>query len=479
VKEKQIEIVKPSLTWATAALFALLVLFAGIALFHSAAGAFFRVPQNFNEGWNAYFARAAFLGPLYFPYDAPVTNNYPPLSFYLIGGLSLLGGDPIYLGRLISGLALLVVAVDIHAILRLFGADRLTAAGVAIAFLGLIAIGFPDYVATNDPQWLGHATMVTGLAWFLYGYPRRSAVVGAALVMLAAGLVKHNLLPIPVAVTVWLFLYDRARLLLWIAVCAAGIAVAAVAIGALHGALAFEAILLMKRVFLMAQFVNTLYEYIAPALPLVLFALVCGAWSDRRARLIYLYALIALVWDAYTMTAVGVAYNGILDYYIAVALLTGIAIGRLAGMGRVAALAAVTFPVVVLAANLPKPHRVLESFRKLEADFRQDEALVQAAKGPAMCYTSALCFWAGKPFEYDHFNEQRKMDIDPVYREKFRKKLENHYFAIVQLMRVEYGLPVHHLSHLPDEIVRALLDKYPTRQTSKTGRIYLMPADKP
>ena len=87
----------------------------------------FRVPQNFNEGWNAYFARAAYAGPLYFPYDAPVTNNYPPLSFYLIGGLALLGGDPIYIGRFISGVSLLVVAVDIFAILA--AARRRSAGG--------------------------------------------------------------------------------------------------------------------------------------------------------------------------------------------------------------------------------------------------------------------------------------------------------------------------------------------------------------
>ena len=437
------------------------------------------MPQNFNEGWNAYFARAAYDGPLYFPYEAPVTNNYPPLSFYLIGGLAKLGGDPIYIGRFISAVSLLVVAIAIHAILRRLGADRVVAASVAVAFLGMIGIGFPDYVATNDPQWLGHAVMVAGLVWLLYGYPRRGAVIGAALVMLAAGLIKHNLLPIPLAATVWLFLEDRARFRLWVGTCILGMAGAAAAIWALHGPLAFEAILLMKRVFLVSQLVNTLYEYVAPTIPLVLLALAAGVWSDRRARPICLYAAFALVWDTYTMSAVGVAYNGILDYYIAVALLTGIAIARLPAAARAVGLAAITFPVVVMAANLTKPHRVLETYRQLEADFAEDESLVRSAKGPVMCYTSALCYWAGKPFEYDHFNEQRKMSIDPAYRESFRKKLESHYFALVQLVRLQYGLPVHHLSYLPDDIIRTLLDEYPKRLTSRTGRQYLMRDEKP
>jgi hypothetical protein len=260
-------------------------------------------------------------------------------------------------------------------------------------------------------------------------------------------------------------------------VCALATTLATAVIWVLHGAAAFESILLYRRVFLFAQLLNTFYEYVAPTLPLVLLALVSRAWYDRRARLLYFYAAFALVWDAYTMTAVGVAYNGILDYYIAVALLTGLAAGRLTGMARVVWLAAITFPVVVMSANLTKPHRVLQHYRQLEADFREDEALVRSAKGPAMCYTSALCYWAGKPFAYDHFNEQRKMDTDPDYRAKFRQKLENHYFAIIQLMSVRHGLPVHHLQHLPDDILRTLEEAYPRRFTSKTGRVYLLPPE--
>ena len=53
-----------------------------------------------NEGWNAYYADAAMgaagadgggrarAAPLYPPTDTLIVNNYPPLSFYVVGALA-------------------------------------------------------------------------------------------------------------------------------------------------------------------------------------------------------------------------------------------------------------------------------------------------------------------------------------------------------------------------------------------------------
>ena len=460
--------------WTTALLVALLVAFTGIALFHSAAGAFFRIPQNFNEGWNAYLARGAYQGKLYFPYDAMVTNNYPPLSYYLIGGIAQIGGDPIYIGRFLSAAGLLAVGVNIYAILRFFRVDRLMAASIGIAFLGFIAIGYSDYVATNDPQWLGHGVMTTGLTLFLWRYPRRGAVVGCAFIMIAAGLIKHILVPIPLAVTVWLLLYDRSRFWLWMVSCAAITAAAVAVIWALYGPLAFQSVFLSKRQYMLLQTANALWEYVAPALPLLALSFVAGVLVDKRARLLFFYALFALVFDLYAMSAVGVAYNGILDFYIAVALLTGWSIGRLAGAARLWGLAAVTLPLVLVAAHLTKPHRVLEEFRQYQTAFKEDEALVRSAPGPALCYASALCYWAGKPFDFDFYNGVNKMDLDPDFRRRFIEKLNNKYFAIIEVKRLEH-LPPNLIEHVPDDVIAAINRNYALFKVSKMGWKYYRP----
>ena len=66
-----------------------------------------RVSHNYNEGWNAYLAQAALSGgPLYFPDAAWFTNNYPPLSFYLVGGVGRLFGDAILAGRAVAWVGL-------------------------------------------------------------------------------------------------------------------------------------------------------------------------------------------------------------------------------------------------------------------------------------------------------------------------------------------------------------------------------------
>jgi hypothetical protein len=457
---------KNAARWATAILLALLALFAAIALFHSGAGALFRAPQNFLEGWNAYFAEAAFHGALYRPYEAPVTNNYPPLSYYLIGALAQLGGDPIYIGRVLSAVAAIVVAVNIGVILRTLGVDRIVAAAVGIAFLGFIAAPFDEFIATNEPQWLAHAVMTSGLTMFLRGYPGRGAVAGAAIVMLSAGLIKHNLLPVPLAVTVWLLLGDRPRFWLWAAACAAATAVAFALFWGLYGPLAFESILRVQREYRPLPALNAAYEFILPTLPLLVLLFASGALADRRVRLLGLYAAFALVWGLFTMGADGVIHNALLDFYIAVALLTGASMRRLGETVRVYALVVLVLPLAVLASNLPKPHRVWQSLQQLEAEFGDDEAAVRAADGPVLCLSSTLCYWAGKTFEYDPFNARTKIELDPEYRKIFVKKIQDKYFALLQL---------YELNDFPPELVDAVNENYVLFQPTGTGWQYYRP----
>ena len=454
----------PAFEWANIFLFALLILFTGIALFNAGAGALFQFPRSFNEGWNAYFAVAAFEGPLYFPPDAPVVNNYPPVSFYLIGGLAQLGGDIIFIGRAVSAIALIVLVITIYAILQLLAVDRMMAAATAIAFLGFIAIGFPDGFAINEPQWLAHAIMFVGLMVFISGYPRRTAIAASAILMLLGGLAKHNLLPLPLAVTIWLLVYERRGFWIWCAVCLAGAVLAFGALVALHGMVGLEAILLLKREYVLLKAVNALYQYIAPSVPLVILFFISGTFADRRVKLVVLYTIIGLIWGLYTLTAVGVEYNGMFDYYIAVALLTGLALGRLQRAARPAALTMLALPIIAVVAMAPKPHRVWQDQKRQEAQFREDIALIRGADGPAMCTTSSLCFWAGKHFDYDPFNAVRKMRVFPAYRQRMVGQMNSRYFAIIQVYSFS--------KEFPPEFVAALKENYVQFHTSETGRSF-------
>ena len=91
------------------------------------------VPLDPNEGWNAAHALAAMAGHgLYPPPQALMVNNYPPLSFYLIGAVAGAGHDVLAAGRLrfrsgrvtLSMFSGVVLTVEGPADLELVAIDR-------------------------------------------------------------------------------------------------------------------------------------------------------------------------------------------------------------------------------------------------------------------------------------------------------------------------------------------------------------------
>ena len=85
-----------------------------------------RIPLSYNEGWNAYFGARAVdvrLGPLYPGPNSLVFNNYPPLSFYVVGALGrYVIGDLIVAGRIVALVSLLASAPLSRCLQRLLSA---------------------------------------------------------------------------------------------------------------------------------------------------------------------------------------------------------------------------------------------------------------------------------------------------------------------------------------------------------------------
>ena len=189
-----------------------------------------RIPINYDEGWNAGFdARAALpgLGPLYPGPDSLVFNNYPPLGFLLVGELGrFVFGDMIVAGRTVALAALLAAGGLTGLCVRLLGGARSAAMASALLLLLLACSFYRGYVAMDDPQWLAQALMLGGLAVLLRGdvasrlrrgdlpWPQ---ILGSALLMVAGGFVKHSLVALPAATTLWLVWLDRRAALMWAA----------------------------------------------------------------------------------------------------------------------------------------------------------------------------------------------------------------------------------------------------------------------
>src|SRR3569833_2044929 len=167
-----------------------------------------KVPLDPNEGWNAYHALAATEGRTPYPHDLMV-NNYPPLSFYIVGALGDHIGDNIIAGRLVSLLSFLAIGMGLAALLRQMGASVLDGIFAGLLFSAGLLIA-SDYVGMNDPQLLGHALQIEALLLLLR--PRPAIAMGAAL--LVAGLfVKHSLIAVPLAAFVWMLPRNRGEAL--------------------------------------------------------------------------------------------------------------------------------------------------------------------------------------------------------------------------------------------------------------------------
>src|SRR5215467_3632201 len=152
--------------------------------------AFLNVEIETNEGWNAYFADAA-MGkmPLYPSTDQLITNNYPPLSFYIVGLVGRLIGDPVLAGRLLSLVAVIAIATTVALSVRHLGGTRVAAAISAAFYIATMSRFFTTYVGMNEPQLLSHAIMALGFLGFLGAHSKDRRYVMPVLVMALAGFV--------------------------------------------------------------------------------------------------------------------------------------------------------------------------------------------------------------------------------------------------------------------------------------------------
>lgn len=403
-----------------------------------------RIPASYDEGWNAYNAAAAIGGGmLYPPRDALISDNYPPLSFYVVGGLGQLVGDDIISGRLIAAASLLVVAVNVFLALRALDAQPLECGFATLLFLAYTGTFFRGYVAIDEPQWFGHALETGGLVIFLRwrGGPAAFPRFLAPALMVMAGFVKTDLAPLPLAVMIWCAIYDRAELRRWLAIGSALGAALAIACYLRFGADFVSDVLFQPRPYSLTRLLIAARKDLSP-----LFLLIAAAvWLYLRAgdkppvRLILLWAALGGVLGLAFVGGAGVNYNAFFDLAIALCVAAGLLVAELWGG------AAGPLPVaaLMLLLALPPLTRVPGRISDFAAELghsaeqrragREDIAFLAAQPGPAACEMLALCYWAGKAEEIDFFNTEQKIIEGAVAPGVLIDKLDRRYYGAIAL----------------------------------------------
>ncbi len=371
-----------------------------------------------NEGWNAYHADAAMgTAPLYPSPDTLILNNYPPLSFYVVGGLAKVLGDALYVGRALSLLAVVGLGGLIAAMIRQLGGGMAGAAVGGLWFIALMASSFSGYVGMNDPQLVGQALMMGALLSFAVRESHGKSLVPPILAMAAAGFYKHNIVAVPVTALGWLALKDWRRAVVPVAIAAGAVALGLAICVAIYGH-AFLANLLTDRVYRPMRSINMLgrLQFILPAL------VVWGIWvaaepRSHAARFTMLFVAVAFSSFLMQSSSDGVDDNAQFDMVIATAIGLGVAFdraGKTAFGRRHGETAVRTATVLVVAARLLASLRIESALVLVDPNYRaeyfanarvvrNDAARVAEIAGPVACHFRVVCRLAGKPFSYEGF----------------------------------------------------------------------------
>jgi hypothetical protein len=374
-----------------------------------------------NEGWNAYHADAAVGGGALYPSpDTLIVNNYPPLSFYVLGLLGRVFGDPLYVGRVLSLLATLGLGALIAKVVLQLGGGRAAAAIAGLWFVATMARSYNRFVGMNDPQLAGQFVMVAALAWFLARDRQEKSAEPAILLMVLAGFWKHNIIAIPATVVVWLLLRDGRRAVRPVAVGIAaalfGLAVCMVVYGDV-----FLANLLTPRPSRLMRAIGGIgrSQWILPAL--AVWAI--WAWGERKtfaARFTGLHIGIAFAVYLVQWTGEDILDNAQFDLVIATAIGLGVAFARAGttafarrfGVDAARAVVVLILVVRLLATARIEPFLIITD-SAYRAEFyahaqaaRAEAARVAAIPGPVACDYKVICRMAGKPFVYDDFRAE-------------------------------------------------------------------------
>lgn len=448
---------------------------------------FFDFEIDNTEGWNAFLQLRAAAGlPLYDTGSPYFFNNYPPLSFHLAAGLSRLVGDVNTAGRLLSLGAVVALALAVRSIVRSAGGSRLDALFGAVTCLLFFAGLVTDYVGKNNPQMLGQAFVLWGLAAHLSAPADARRAALAALLFSAGVLTKHNLVALPLLVGFHVLWRGPNRVRA--AYFATGLGLAGLA-GLwlwLSAGRAFLDQLLASRTWdLPRAFLFTteiLGQFQAP-----MAVVGIGLIAARRhppAGLVLAWLGVALALGAFFSGGAGTDVNVFFDVYVALAVGAGLIVHHCPFPRGRAAMALVINAGVLFQVPFCLGRLGVELSGEIaarEAMFAEEAAYLRGIDGVALCQSHLLCVRAGKPPFYDPINMLQAMTMGRLPADTLTGMLRRHEIAVVQILdpprHPEDGNPG--AQEMPtrwkdfqDEVFDVLREEYVLDRIGLSGRFY-------
>jgi len=411
--------------------------------------AFLNIEIENNEGWNAYFADAA-MGrmPLYPSADQLITNNYPPLSFYIVGLVGRFVGDPVLAGRLLSLVAVVAIATAIALSIRRLGGSGVAARISAAFFVATMSRFFISYVGMNEPQLFAEAIMAFAFLGFLVARSNDRGYVGPVLVMALAGFVKHNIIAMPLTAFLWLSLYRRREAAKCFFLAAIAIVAGTAICYGLFGRNFFLGIFSPRHYSLKrALRIFGELEWVSVGLLACLY----NAWARRHDTSVQLCSwFIAIALGSYFLQkgGAGVDTNAQFDLVIAVAMGLGLAftqvslwpIARHVRSEQAQAILLLLVCARLVASKQLQPVRLVfdPSFRNeivmRERAMTDSVERVRRIPGDVTCGRNMLVnYRAGKPFVVDAFNAEQRISAGALPKDAISARVAAGELTIVEV----------------------------------------------
>ena len=451
---------------------------------------------NYNEGWNVYNTGRLIRGELIYDDNYWRVNNYPIGSSLIVAGANFLIHDLLLSGRLVSLVSFGAVGVFAAMAVRRFGGGRTDAvfgAGCAMGFCYLVA---PAWVVADDPQSLGEAVMLGALVSYIASPPERLNLLRTAFLVALGGLVKHNLVAIPIAITLDLAFRSPRRVPLWLVSCA-GFAAGFLGLTQTVAGGDFIDHLMSPRLFHWYGARYHLMKYVRLfKFPLAAIALGASLVLAADRMILAAWGMISIVSATILSGFEGTSYNMFQDPAVFLGVAAGVMMSELRKSefrGRLARVLASVLPFLIaqpilarapdIVAQVYHSRSLLNSDRRRQETFLADAKFVSDKQGPAICESLLLCYVAGQPFILDPFNSRQYMLSGRLDQGELIRRIASREFAVIQLRADicdDPTTPSCHILHyrqkvdrFTDEVLYAIDQHYEIGRRSTFGSFYV------
>jgi hypothetical protein len=396
-----------------------------------------------NEGWNAFWANAAWHSYVLYPEPSSLKlNNYLPLWFYVTGALGRLIGDDLQAGRILAGLSLLLNAVAVSLIVREITGRSRDCWFAGTAFLSIFALFYGNYIAIDDPQLAANLLMTVSI-WLFVRHIDGTIPASIVPLMLASGLLKHNGISAPISISIMSILQRPSAFIRFACCSVFGLVLICAVLYIEYGSSVFASLLFPREYSIADAWDQTKSELIRYNVFLLIIPYL-GWRSDPKAKVIFVYSIISLIQGFIFSGGTDVDVNVFFDFAICISIGLGLLqysmlenikpeshssqraffVACWLGVGLIP-------PLCSLQLGFDQAHDAFDSAWNNSQE--SDLSYIKSISGPVVCENLAFCYWAGKGFEVDLNNLRTLVWAKPELEAEFVDRIASCVYSLIQL----------------------------------------------